>query len=149
MKMPTDKSWYGKMAAKEGDHEISAGRRLTSTINPTPEEIAEIERLQLEALAAWARDRISQQDAELERLRKENQSLTEAAIIGEYMWTPAELHEARKEAFFQGWEMSSTGGMEDTCADAWAFWSLMEDGRDEVEPDRYSRRDKAEETGHE
>lgn len=71
MKMPTDKSWYGKMAAKEGDHEISAGRRLTSTINPTPEEITEIERLQLEALPAWARDRISQQDAELERLRRE------------------------------------------------------------------------------
>lgn len=93
-----------------------------------------------------AASRISQQDAELERMRKENQSLTEAAIVGEYMWTPAELHEARKEAFFQGWEMSNTGGMEDTCADAWAFWSLMEDGRDEVEPDRYARRAKAEET---
>ncbi len=71
MKMPTDKSWYGKMAAKEGDHEISSGRRLTSTINPTPEEVAEFERLQLEALPTWARDRISQQDAELERLRRE------------------------------------------------------------------------------
>lgn len=66
-------------------------------------------------------------------LEDEIERLTEAAIIGEKMWTPAELHEFRQEAFFQGWEMCSTAGAEDTCADAWAFWSMMEDGRDEAE----------------
>ena len=83
MKMPTDKSWYGKMAAKEGDHEISSGRRLTSTINPTPEEVAEFERLQFEALPQWARDRISQQDAELDRLREALKPFALAATIFE------------------------------------------------------------------
>ena len=79
-----------------------------------------------------AASRISQQDAEIERLRKENQSLTEASIIGEYMWTPAELHEARMEAFFVGWEMSNVASAEDTCAEAWEY---------------FSERAKAEETG--
>lgn len=46
------------------------------------------------------------------------------------------LAEARRYAFFVGWEMCQTASADDTCADAWAFWSLMEDGRDDVEQSR-------------
>lgn len=46
----------------------------------------------LERAAAWNR-RESLTTAEAE-----NASLTEAAIVGEYMWTPAELGEAVREA---------------------------------------------------
>jgi hypothetical protein len=55
MKLPIDKEWFEKRAAAEGDLEIGVGRRLTSTINLTGEEIAELERLALEALPEWAR----------------------------------------------------------------------------------------------
>lgn len=56
--MPTDPEWYRRKANEEGDHEISAGRHLTSTINPSSEEIAEMERLALDSLPQWARDEI-------------------------------------------------------------------------------------------
>jgi hypothetical protein len=56
--MPADAEWYHRKAALEGDHEIGVGKRLTSTINSTPEEIVEFERLALEALPKWAQDEI-------------------------------------------------------------------------------------------
>jgi hypothetical protein len=40
------KEWFEKRAALEGEHEIGAGRRkLTVSIDPTPEELAELHRL--------------------------------------------------------------------------------------------------------
>lgn len=75
-----------------------------------------------------AADRLDQLERELETANGLwtfwNDKATELA---------GKLAEARRYAFFVGWEMSETGGMEDTCADAWAFWSLMEDERDEAE----------------
>jgi hypothetical protein len=58
LNMPTDPTWYTEKAKFEDGHEIGAGRR-TVTINPTAEEIAEMERLQFEALPKWARDEIT------------------------------------------------------------------------------------------
>lgn len=67
------KEWFEKQAAKEGDLEIGAGsRKLTSTINLTPEEMNEFERLAHEALPQWAQDKIASLTAaqeENERLR--------------------------------------------------------------------------------
>lgn len=39
------KEWFEKRAALEGDHEISAGKRKTMTLNLTPDEIAKLEAL--------------------------------------------------------------------------------------------------------
>jgi hypothetical protein len=57
MKLDITKEWFEKRAAIEGDLDIGAGRR-TSTINLTPEEIAELEQLALSALPQWAQDEI-------------------------------------------------------------------------------------------
>ncbi|WP_421579098.1 hypothetical protein [Shinella sp. M31] len=45
MKLPITKDWLEKRAAAEGDLEIGAGRRLTKTLNLTPDELADLERL--------------------------------------------------------------------------------------------------------
>ncbi|MER9662326.1 hypothetical protein [Mesorhizobium sp. M0159] len=51
--------WAMRMAEKEGDSDPTTGRRLTSTINPAPDDIAEYERLAFEALPQWAQDELS------------------------------------------------------------------------------------------
>jgi len=58
LNMPTDPNWYQRKAALENNCEVSAGKRLTSTVNPTPDELAELERLALDSLPKWARDEI-------------------------------------------------------------------------------------------
>jgi hypothetical protein len=57
MNLEISKDWLEKREALEGDLEIGAGRR-TMTINLTDADIAEFERLAMEALPKWARDRI-------------------------------------------------------------------------------------------
>lgn len=48
------KEWFEKRAALEGDHEIGAGRRkLTASIDPTPEELAELHRLAHRIPKGW------------------------------------------------------------------------------------------------
>jgi len=66
--MPTDPAWYSEKAKLEDGYEIGAGRR-TATINPTDAELAEMERLQFEALPKSVQN-------ELSRLRAENERLT-------------------------------------------------------------------------
>lgn len=91
-----------------------------------------------------AASRISQQDAELERMRKENQSLTEAAIVGEYMWTPAELAEAIAEARKAAFREAGQKALE------WAaHYSPASDGRNTFVLFSEWAEAKAEETGHE
>lgn len=63
--MPTDPDWYKRKAELEGDLEIGVGRRLTATINPTPDEVAEMERLAFAALPQWAQTRIRELEATL------------------------------------------------------------------------------------
>ncbi|CDZ43057.1 Hypothetical protein NGAL_HAMBI1146_58300 [Neorhizobium galegae bv. officinalis] len=73
MKLPIDKDWFEKRAAAEGDLEIGAGgRRKTMTINLTDAEIAALEQVALEALPAWARDRITVMRAALLAIRDAN-----------------------------------------------------------------------------
>ncbi len=69
MKLPITKEWFQERAAAEGDHEIGAGRRLTKTLNLSPDEIAELERLAFEALPAWARTEITALRSERDELR--------------------------------------------------------------------------------
>ncbi len=60
MKMPIDREWFEKRAAAEGDLEIGASsHKLTMTLNLTDDEIAKLEEVALDALPAWARDRIT------------------------------------------------------------------------------------------
>lgn len=48
------KEWFEKRAALEGDHEIGAGRlKLTASIDPTPEELAELHRLAHRVPEGW------------------------------------------------------------------------------------------------
>ncbi|CAN7301136.1 hypothetical protein LJR221_001498 [Agrobacterium tumefaciens] len=48
------KEWFEKRAALEGDHEIGAGaRKITASIDPTPEELAELHRLAHRIPEGW------------------------------------------------------------------------------------------------
>lgn len=48
------KEWFEKRAALEGNHEIGAGRRkLTASIDPTPEELAELYRIAHRIPEGW------------------------------------------------------------------------------------------------
>lgn len=48
------KEWFEKRAALESDHEIGVGRRkLTASIDPTPEELAELHRLAHRIPEGW------------------------------------------------------------------------------------------------
>lgn len=58
------KAWFEKHAALEGDLKIGVGRRLTSTVNITEQEIAALEELALTALPKWAQDEIRRYRAE-------------------------------------------------------------------------------------
>lgn len=70
MKMPIDKEWFEKRAAAEGDLEIGAGsHKLTMTLNLTDEEIEALEKIALDGLPAWARDRITVMQAALVAIR--------------------------------------------------------------------------------
>jgi hypothetical protein len=73
MKLEITKEWFEKRAAQEGDLEIGAGKRLTSTLNLTDAEIANFERLAFEALPAWARRELT----ELRALHPETASVRE------------------------------------------------------------------------
>lgn len=76
LNLNVDKEWFEKKAAQEGDLEIGAGRR-SSTLNPTPEEITELERIAFEALPQWAQD-------ELTRLRAATVALVEGLETVQY-----------------------------------------------------------------
>lgn len=67
LNMPTDREWYERKAKVEGDLEISAGRRSRTMVGPnaTADDTAALERLAIEALPQWARDRIEALEAEL------------------------------------------------------------------------------------
>lgn len=67
MKMPIDKEWFEKRAAAEGDLEVGAG---FSIVNPSAADIKTMERLLLESLPGWARDRITALEKENEELLK-------------------------------------------------------------------------------
>jgi hypothetical protein len=70
MKLPIDREWFEKRAAAEGDLEIGGGsHKLTMTLNLTDAEIAALEQVALEALPAWARDRITVMRAALLAIR--------------------------------------------------------------------------------
>ena len=71
MELEITKEWFEKQAAKEGDLEIGAGKR-TACLNLTAEEMAELERLALEALPKWAKDEILAARAALASDRKGN-----------------------------------------------------------------------------
>lgn len=63
-KLDITQEWFEKRARAEGDLEVSAGapeprKSITGTINPSPEQIAEYERLAFEALPQWARNEIT------------------------------------------------------------------------------------------
>lgn len=60
MKLPITKEWFDKRAAAEGDLEIGAGsRKLTMTLNLTDEELAELQKIAMDALPPWAREEIT------------------------------------------------------------------------------------------
>jgi len=60
MKLEITKEWFEKRVAQEGDLEIGAGKRLTSTLNLTADEIATFERLAFESLPAWAQKELAE-----------------------------------------------------------------------------------------
>lgn len=59
MKLPITREWLQARAAAEGDLEIGAGGgRLTTTVDLDDRDIAQMERVALEGLPSWARERI-------------------------------------------------------------------------------------------
>lgn len=70
MKMPISKEWLQARAAAEGDLEIGAGGgRLTMTVDLDDNDVAEMERVALEGLPAWARERIVAYGTALMKIR--------------------------------------------------------------------------------
>lgn len=71
MNLPITKEWFEERAAAEGNLEISAGRRLTKTINLTAEELAESETMLFDALPKSVQQEMTELREQLARFRSE------------------------------------------------------------------------------
>lgn len=65
LNISVSREWFDRKAQQEGDTDPTTGPSITGTVNPSPEQIAEYERLAFEALPVWAQNEIKRLRASL------------------------------------------------------------------------------------